>query len=398
MDSKIDVKDFSVDFSDGDLILVGKAYPKGTFAVNMLNRDKEKNTALLTEALPLYEVLQERVGGFFSPELFEKAKKATRKVAEMLYGDEPFSLLDVKAEKAKLELLFSEEVKDFLCLYDEGLTEYRKAQSEPDFHEEEIDEEARAFLRKGERLMKKFTDTVRFYAYVPHDIVNFENALLNFEQEKLANLKKRDEANFAKAYTEFFSDPDVLTVLHLSQPSRNMEGLNLCPRVRLQYLPVKVPQKKNAVTLARRMYFGRLMDFLVTDLLEGIHAGHSPKQCEICHRYFLMKDGRHQKYCDGFAPNDPKGRTCRTVGCRIAREKRENAKDHPAKKIYNTRCNTVDHHLRDGKIEKPFAVKVKELARDKLDRAIQDNEYFLTRYESEMKQSAIYAEAKELLK
>ena len=111
-----------------------------------------------------------------------------------------------------------------------------------------------------------------------------------------------------------------------------------------------------------------------------------------------MKDGRHQKYCDGIAPNDPKGRTCRTVGCRIAREKRENAKDHPAKKIYNTRCNTVDHHLRDGKIEKPFAVKVKELARDKLDRAIQDNEYFLTRYESEMIQSAIYAEAKELLK
>ena len=45
--------------------------------------------------------------------------------------------------------------------------------------------------------MKNFTDTVRFYAYVPHDIVNFENALLNFEQEKLANLKKRDEANYA---------------------------------------------------------------------------------------------------------------------------------------------------------------------------------------------------------
>ena len=71
----------------------------------MLNRDKEKNTALLTEALPLYE-------------------------------DEAFSLLDVKAEEAKLELLFSEEVKDFLCLYYEGLTEYRKAQSEPDFREE----------------------------------------------------------------------------------------------------------------------------------------------------------------------------------------------------------------------------------------------------------------------
>ena len=146
------IEGFSVDFSDSDLIVAGKAYPKGTFAVNMLNRDKGKNTALLTEALPLYEILQERAGGFFSPELFEKAKKATRKVAEMLYGDEPFSLLDVKAEKAKLELLFSDEVRDFLCLYDEGLTEYRKAQSEPDFREEEIDEEARAFLRQGERL------------------------------------------------------------------------------------------------------------------------------------------------------------------------------------------------------------------------------------------------------
>jgi len=142
MDFKADIQDFSVDFSDSDLILAGKAYPKGTFAVQMLNRDPKKNTALLTEALPLYEVLQESVSGFFSVELFEKAKKATAKVAEMLYGDTPFSLFDVKAERAKLELLFSDEVKDFLCLYYEGLNEYRKAQSEPDFHEEEIDEEA----------------------------------------------------------------------------------------------------------------------------------------------------------------------------------------------------------------------------------------------------------------
>lgn len=84
------IEDFSVDFSDSDLILAGKAYPKGTFAVNMLNRDKEKNTALLTEALPLYEVLQERVGGFFSPELFEKAKRQPGRLPKCYMGTSRF--------------------------------------------------------------------------------------------------------------------------------------------------------------------------------------------------------------------------------------------------------------------------------------------------------------------
>jgi len=110
-----------------------------------------------------------------------------------------------------------------------------------------------------------------------------------------------------------------------------------------------------------------------------------------------MKDGRHQKYCDGLDPNDPKGRTCRTVGCRIARANRETAKDHPAVKLYRTRCNTVDHHLREGKIEKPFADRVKELAKNKLFRAKSDNSYFPKEYESEMKQDSIYAEARKLL-
>ncbi|NLA76948.1 MAG: hypothetical protein GX851_03825, partial [Clostridiales bacterium] len=172
---------------------------------------------------------------------------------------------------------------------------------------------------------------------------------------------------------------------------------NTKPIVGIEYVPVKCPTKKNKTILARRMSFGRLMDFFVTDYFEGIHAGHSPKQCEICRRYFLMTDGRHQKYCDGYAPGDKKHRTCRTIGNRIARENREKAKDHPAKKLYTTRCNTVDHHLRDGRITPQFAVNVKELAKDKMYRAISDNDYFLKSYQSEMTQEAIYKEAKAMI-
>ena len=65
--------------------------------------------------------------------------------------------------------------------------------------------------------------------------------------------------------------------------------------------------------------------------------------------------------------------------------------------LYNRRCNTIDHHLRAGKIDEEFAQIAKEIARKKRDRANRNSEYLQTQYESEMTQEVIYGETERAL-
>jgi hypothetical protein len=81
----------------------------------------------------------------------------------------------------------------------------------------------------------------------------------------------------------------------------------------------------------------------------------------------------------------------------MGRKEREKAADHPVKAVCETRCNTIDHHLRSGKIDKEFAAAAKRIARNRKNRAISDNQYFLERYNEEMTQEAIYAETERTL-
>lgn len=387
---------FPVDFGDSDIILRGKSYPKGTFATEILNMDRATVTEMLTVGAPMFHILQELIGGKFSEETFEKSKSAILNLTELLFRQKLFSYFDIQAEKERIDRMLSEDSKKLLSLFHRA-----KLQLQVEHQlgkQSELTEEGRQLLFYGERQMHDYTEMIRFYAYVPHDISNFMNAILNLEREKISTLKKRDESNFAKAYDDFFSDEEVRIGLLASQITPMIAGYNTRPTMQTEYVSLPRPGKRQQHILARRIYFCRIMDFLVADFCEGLHAGHSPKQCEICQRYFLMTSGRHQKYCNGYAPGDKKRRSCRTVGSRIARENRERSKDHPAKVEYRKRCNTVDHHLREGKIDARFASKVKELAKEKMYRAISDNEYFLNFYQAEMQQKAIYKEAEELLK
>jgi hypothetical protein len=132
---------------------------------------------------------------------------------------------------------------------------------------------------------------------------------------------------------------------------------------------------------------------LRADLFEGLCFGHAPRKCPICGRWFLTTDARHTKYCGGFAPGDPKGRTCRQLGNLQGREKRELADDHPVKVIYNRRMNTIQVYLRRGTLDEATAKKMKRLARNKMERAISDAAYANGSYADEMEQDALLTEA-----
>ena len=98
----------------------------------------------------------------------------------------------------------------------------------------------------------------------------------------------------------------------------------------------------------KRMHYVSFVGMFRSDLFEGLCVGHAPRKCPICGGWFLTTDARHTKYCNGLAPRDKYGRTCRQIGNIRGRSQRELAPDHPWKRIYERRMNTIIQKLRQG--------------------------------------------------
>ena len=163
----------------------------------------------------------------------------------------------------------------------------------------------------------------------------------------------------------------------------------------MQYVVVQHPRKSVPV-LVKRMHYVSFVGMFRSDFFEGLRYGNAPRRCRSCGRWFLTTDGYKVLYCDNLAPNDPKGRTCRAVGAKNGSGK-EKAENHPIKRIYETRRNTISKCVHRGKLEKELAEMVMKLAEEKRTRAFRDNEYFQNSYRSEMMQEAIVAEAQRIL-
>ena len=182
--------------------------------------------------------------------------------------------------------------------------------------------------------------------------------------------------------------PDGLAAAFGAHFDVSSDSLMSFANTTVQYVSVGEPPK-----LARRMSYVSLVGLLRSDLFEGLAAGHAPRRCAVCGRWFLTLDARRTKYCGGFAPGDTRGRTCRQVGAMRGREQRELAADHPLKAIYNRRLNTILQGQRRGKLDEATANKMRKLAKDKLQRALSDANYARESYEAEMTQSALLVEA-----
>ena len=223
---------------------------------------------------------------------------------------------------------------------------------------------------------------VRICAELPDSLVVFKKGLLPLAQA--LHESGRAAEDYAAVFGEHFPE---FPEFSLSEPSW-MSLIN----VSMQYLSTILPGK-DVPQLVKRMHFMSFVGMLRYDLFEGLSVGHAPRKCPICGKWFLTTDARHTKYCGGFAPGDPKGRTCRQLGNLQGREKRELADDHPLKVIYNRRMNTIQVYLRRGTLNEVTAEKMKRLARNKLERAISDATYANGSYASEMEQEALLAEA-----
>lgn len=129
--------------------------------------------------------------------------------------------------------------------------------------------------------------------------------------------------------------------------------------------------------------------------MNGLHHGHAPSQCQGCGKYFLTTNGHIPKYCDGIAPQDNRY-TCRQYGAMM--HQKEQNKQHPVYRLFNTRTGTIRKHHQRGKISDDLRREALYLAESYRDKALMDNDYAADGYARDMELEHIYAEAEKRLK
>ena len=336
----------------------GRTVPTGTLGCEALNTPDESIAALVEPCKKLNEFISALGMMSVTDELLSKAQSAAALVLETMRHMEPFAHLDYNFYAPSIADAFSPDaltqVRELnMAMLTRGLA----AAQEPN-------------LRKG-ALLSRIAPVL---AQLADSLAEYKRTMTALAESINDDGVERTTDGFAAAFGAHF---DV-----------SRDSLMSLANATVQYLSAGEPPR-----LVRRMSYVSFVGLLRSDLFEGIAAGHAPRRCAACGRWFLTLDARHTKYCGGFVPGDKRGRTCRQVGAMRGRGQRELAADHPLKAIYNRRLNTILQSQRRGKLDEATAGAMRKLAKDKLQRALSDANYAHGSYEAEMTQGALLAEA-----
>lgn len=177
-------------------------------------------------------------------------------------------------------------------------------------------------------------------------------------------------------------------------PLPDIEKFTVSPVMESTYIFARNPTQKEKMVFVQRVRFHRIMSFYCFDLMNGLHHGHAPCVCQNCERYFLTRSGHKPKYCSGMAPQDSR-LTCRQYGAMM--HQKEQNKQHPVYRLFNTRANTIRKHHQRGKISDELRREALYLAETYRDRALMDNDYAAGDYAHDMEQETLYAQARSRL-
>lgn len=348
----------TLEFGRGTVTYEGRTAPAGTLGCEALNIPDAVIASLAEPCRVLNEFIAALGMLSVTDELLERARGAALQLLNAMLEMEPFSHLDRDFYAPGIADAFTPEaIEQVRALNMAMLTRGLAAAQEPG-------------LRKG-ALLSKIAPVLAQLAF---SFAEYKRAMTALAEAINADDVERTPDGLASAFGAHF-DASGDSLMSLANAS-------------VQYVSVGEPPK-----LLRRMNYISLVGLLRSDLFEGIAAGHAPRKCAVCGRWFLTLDARRPKYCGGLAPGDARGRTCRQVGAMRGREQRELAGDHPLKAIYNRRLNTILQSQRRGRLDEATADAMRKLAKDKLQRALSDANYARAAYESEMTQEALRAEA-----
>lgn len=382
---------FMADFLDGKVTVVGETFPSGYFFVNAMNEywkpynggdseDFEIASKLMTVKFNRDKVQNEIALNYLYPDHAEKLYDDVQYYLKNIARAKPFCFLDLDAERERCKRIFGEENVAAIIAYlrERSLFNYEhdsgwEHHALPQQYDVEL-------FRAEESRLREFVSTVEFYDEMGQGMDNAREIGRLFVKA-LESPVKRTESNLMSIAME---------CIEKYRPG-GFTSFERIMRVNVEYVPVPKSKRQDVLEVGRRMSFERFVDFLLADFFEGLHSGHYPLRCGVCKQYFLQMTAHRRKYCTGYAPDDPKGRSCEAFAARSNRLAKELATNHPVKISYYRRRGTIDKHLQRGKITKEQADAAKRYIEELLDRAITNNKYFLEHYEDDMEQDAVYA-------
>ena len=369
---------FSADYRDGRVRIGGKTYPAGYYCVHLLNQYYTDDTAARVSVFTNrnWQLQEQLKAGYLNGTDFKNAGEEICRIFQPLLRLKPFDVLDINAERNRIEQLFTEGNAEMLASY------FRRRAAVGNMDEGQIllgilpPAYNKNFFDTAEKLLNEVMGTLRFYDTISDNVQKTFHHLQKFVA-RVDEAVRLDEAHLLPIALEVFGE--------LPLP------------VTTEYVPYKKNAKSKADVVARRLFFDSYCSFVITDFFEGLHYGHYPRQCEICESYFLMTSARRQRYCGGMSPYTFRGKqiSCKQYAASINRK--ELAAADPVVDLYNRRCGAIRSEKSRGSITEEIAAKAKELALEHKLHAQEDPQYASTQYPMDMEREALYAEAAKYL-
>ena len=347
-----------------------QAFPAGSIAVQAMNIPKES----LEEALPLCQ----RVSsvntmlhtGIADKTAMNSARLAAHPLLKLIAKHPPFTFLGAPELDQRLDQAFT--VEAFKKIQAFGNTVLNG----------QMDEAAKEKYVPTQDLLALAQMMANYYDAITILQTHISPFAEKLDAENMPRTKETYLIQFSKSFPKDFLIGD------------GTDSWMSMANVTLQY--TASPEPDGHMQMQKHMRFLSIGGMLRADFFEGIAVGHAPKRCAICGQWFLTTDARRTKYCGNIYIDDPKGRKCRVIGNMNGRAERELAADHPLIIPYTRRMNTIDQYVRRGTLSKELADVMKQLAKNKKQRALADLTYAKGSYLQEMEQNALKAEAQRL--
>ena len=279
----------TLDFWDKETIYNGQVFPVGTLACDALN--------IPGEVVSHMEKLCEKLNGFMKtfdsgkgdPALLPEAKFSAMKLLELMAKYKPFSYINMAAFRDLVKRCFTPNaVKSANALI-----------------------QAQKNSKLSDQIADKYLDGARLSRLLPtlahfgFSLKAYQETMLPFAQ-RLHDSEDRARADYARIFDSYFPKEPTF---------EDAGGWMSMTNVTMQYLTMEHPGGDLPVLVTRSHYVS-FVGMLRGDFFEALRAGHGVRRCFHCNQWFLTTNAHSVKYCDGLAPGDPKGRTCRAVGAK----------------------------------------------------------------------------------
>lgn len=378
---------FAVDFNNDFIRLNGHHLPLGQIVCDIINLPKEWTTKLfyMGDNLNELQICLSKEG--FSRELFREIHQQFVDILNYVKEKKPFSYFCFDDVYVAFDRLLGEKMTDqyetaFLNL---GTTNIEAVPHNSALH----------------GYLQNLFDFLGAYITLAADTLNFCSVATMFFTNLTEN-EKRTKPDLAAYAKDFFSNPELIKFIEKTNHTEFLKNFTLEPQ--MSSSPVVLKDKQGQDIIARRTMFNRMLNFYITDMFEGLAAGHYSWKCAVCGKFFLMTSAHKQLYCS--TVNSEYGYPCAYVAKNKLNMPKQKKRDGFGYDTWRKRDSSIrkekskNYHPSDmypPKYDIATCEKAKELIDRRFERAQIDFAYAQNSYEADMKLADIFAEAKRLL-